>query len=81
MRQLTVHWHSSRVNGIDTEEIKTKIVEDEIAVSDEPLHAENSQDSEVVLDETRTAEFNEVCIWYLVKKWLRWIKGCLSRVA
>lgn len=47
----------SRVNGIDTEEMKTMIVEDDDSLNDEPLHTENSQASGIALN-----KLSEVCV-------------------
>ncbi|VBB29665.1 unnamed protein product [Acanthocheilonema viteae] len=49
-----------QVNGIDTEEMKTKIGEDDATLNDEPLNVENCQASEVALEEMRSDELNEV---------------------
>uniref|UniRef100_A0A0R3S0N4 Uncharacterized protein n=1 Tax=Elaeophora elaphi TaxID=1147741 RepID=A0A0R3S0N4_9BILA len=42
------------------EEKRSKIVDDDAAINDEPLKAENSQASEVALEETRNGELDEV---------------------
>lgn len=47
---------------METEEMKTKIVEDDEALNDEPLNTENSQVSEITVEET---ESDEVCVFLI----------------
>ncbi|VDK78912.1 unnamed protein product [Litomosoides sigmodontis] len=49
-----------QVNGIEAEERKTKIVEDDEALNDEPLNTENSQVSEMTLEEMESDDVEEM---------------------